>query len=80
MVIETSIAHTANLDHLKLQATNRIEYLKATKSSGLVVISGDVDTSISKGEIFTLVNSDLDVSLLDDTTIEEVSYTYGYFE
>jgi hypothetical protein len=73
-LLKQTFANTANLEHLKLQATNRLEYLQATKSSGKVCINGDIGTTINSGEIFNLKNSNLQFKLLDNVTINEISY------
>ena len=58
-LLKQTFANTADLDHLKLQATNRLEYLTSTKSSGKVLVNVDIGVTIYSGEIFNLKNSNL---------------------
>lgn len=73
-LLKQTFANTADLDHLKLQATNRLEYLTSTKSSGKVLVNGDIGVTIYSGEIFNLKNSNLKFKLLDNITINKISY------
>jgi hypothetical protein len=69
LILQT-FAHTADLEHLQLQAQERIKPLNGFKAKGVIVLSSDeVPKEINSGEIFYYL--DLQYKLLDSTIIDK---------